>query len=349
MAILTILGWIGDAFAPTLLNKAPLLLLVCNPRLRNLVLVSPMVEFVPFVAVAVGRLVISDPLFYWFGRRYGDGAIRWMERRFGAGASPVLWLEKAFRKAAWPVVALIPNNMICLLAGATRMSWPAFAIVNLAGTFVRILGVRWIGVGVLRTDPLVQRVDRRQPPGAHGDHVRPHVPARRRARPAAARTRSRRRPSSRPSSVPTTASRNRDPALAAREDGAVKNVLGGTLEPCGFDPLTGFYRDGCCSTGGDDPGVHVVCARMTAEFLAFSQAQGNDLSTPMPEHGFPGLQPGDRWCLCAARWQDAFEAGRRPARLPRGDPHPGARVVLGRRAAPARARPARTLNRAPRH
>ena len=90
------------------------------------------------------------------------------------------------------------------------------------------------------------------------------------------------------------------------------NVLGGPLEPCGFDPLTGFYRDGCCSTGGDDPGVHVVCARMTAEFLAFSQAQGNDLSTPMPDHGFPGLVPGDRWCLCAPRWQDAFEAGVAP-------------------------------------
>ena len=118
---------------------------MCNPRLRNLVLVSPMVDFVPFVVVAVGRLVISDPLFYWFGRRYGDGAIRWMERRFGAGAAPVLWAEKAFRKAAWPAVALVPNNIICLLAGATRMNWPALAIVNVTGTFVRILGVRWIG------------------------------------------------------------------------------------------------------------------------------------------------------------------------------------------------------------
>jgi hypothetical protein len=89
-----------------------------------------------------------------------------------------------------------------------------------------------------------------------------------------------------------------------------KNVLGADLEPCGFDPLTGFYRDGCCETGGDDAGVHVVCARVTAEFLEFSRAQGNDLTTPQP--GFAGLQPGDQWCLCASRWQEAFEAGAAP-------------------------------------
>jgi uncharacterized protein len=91
-----------------------------------------------------------------------------------------------------------------------------------------------------------------------------------------------------------------------------KNVLGEELQPCGFDPLTGFYRDGCCHTGVEDAGVHVVCAQMTAEFLDFSNAQGNDLSTPMPAHGFPGLQPGDRWCLCASRWHEAFEAGVAP-------------------------------------
>jgi uncharacterized protein len=91
-----------------------------------------------------------------------------------------------------------------------------------------------------------------------------------------------------------------------------KNVLGNDLEPCGFDPLTGFYRDGCCNTGAEDIGVHVVCAQMTDEFLAFSQARGNDLSTPMPAAGFPGLQAGDRWCLCASRWQEAFEAGVAP-------------------------------------
>ncbi|HEY3832566.1 MAG TPA: DUF2237 domain-containing protein [Acidimicrobiia bacterium] len=89
-----------------------------------------------------------------------------------------------------------------------------------------------------------------------------------------------------------------------------KNVLGTDLEPCGFDPVTGFYRNGCCDTGADDVGVHVVCAVMTADFLEFSAAAGNDLSTPQP--GFAGLQPGDSWCLCASRWQEAFEAGHAP-------------------------------------
>ena len=91
-----------------------------------------------------------------------------------------------------------------------------------------------------------------------------------------------------------------------------RNVLGDELEPCGLDPLTGFYRDGCCETGADDMGVHVVCAEMTEEFLAFSLEVGNDLVTPHPEYGFPGLRPGDRWCLCASRWQEAFEAGVAP-------------------------------------
>lgn len=90
------------------------------------------------------------------------------------------------------------------------------------------------------------------------------------------------------------------------------NVLGTELVPCSTDPMTGFYRDGCCTTGGGDMGVHVVCAQMTAEFLAYTQAQGNDLSTPVPAFQFPGLKPGDRWCLCAARWQEALEAGVAP-------------------------------------
>lgn len=91
-----------------------------------------------------------------------------------------------------------------------------------------------------------------------------------------------------------------------------KNVFGEPLAPCGRDPLTGFYRDGCCNTGYDDVGIHVVCAQVTREFLAFSRARGNDLSTPAPEIGFPGLAPGDRWCLCAARWKEAFDAGVAP-------------------------------------
>jgi len=90
-----------------------------------------------------------------------------------------------------------------------------------------------------------------------------------------------------------------------------RNVLGGDLETCSLDPLTGWYRNGCCDTGGDDLGVHVVCAQVTDEFLAFSKAQGNDLSTPQP--GFAGLVAGDRWCLCASRWQEALDAGAAPA------------------------------------
>lgn len=92
-----------------------------------------------------------------------------------------------------------------------------------------------------------------------------------------------------------------------------RNVLGGELEPCSRDPATGFYRTGCCETGPDDLGMHTVCAVMTQAFLAFSKSRGNDLSTPNPEHGFPGLKPGDRWCLCALRWKEAFDAGAAPA------------------------------------
>lgn len=91
-----------------------------------------------------------------------------------------------------------------------------------------------------------------------------------------------------------------------------RNVLGEPLQSCSEDPLTGFYRDGCCNVGPDDLGVHSVCVRVSAEFLAFSKARGNDLSTPMPQFGFAGLKPGDQWCLCAARWQEAFEAGMAP-------------------------------------
>jgi hypothetical protein len=90
------------------------------------------------------------------------------------------------------------------------------------------------------------------------------------------------------------------------------NVFGEPLQPCSEDPLTGFYRDGCCRTGPDDPGRHVVCVEVTREFLAFSRARGNDLSTPVKAYGFPGLKPGDRWCLCALRWKEAFDAGMAP-------------------------------------
>ena len=89
----------------------------------------------------------------------------------------------------------------------------------------------------------------------------------------------------------------------------VKNVLGTDLESCSTNPMTGFFRDGCCNTGPDDRGLHLVCAVMTDEFLAFSKSVGNDLSTPMPEFGFGGLKHGDRWCLCVTRWKEALERG----------------------------------------
>lgn len=91
-----------------------------------------------------------------------------------------------------------------------------------------------------------------------------------------------------------------------------KNVLGGKLATCSLSPKTGFYRDGCCKTGAQDVGTHTVCAVMTAEFLEFSRGRGNDLITPRPEFDFPGLKPGDKWCLCASRWREAFDAGCAP-------------------------------------
>jgi len=95
-------------------------------------------------------------------------------------------------------------------------------------------------------------------------------------------------------------------------DSTVKNVLGQPLECCCTSPVTGFFRDGFCQTGPQDMGVHVVCARVTEEFLAYTRDRGNDLSTPMPAYNFPGLKPGDRWCLCASRWKEALDAGVAP-------------------------------------
>ncbi|MEM6911396.1 MAG: DUF2237 domain-containing protein [Verrucomicrobiota bacterium] len=96
-----------------------------------------------------------------------------------------------------------------------------------------------------------------------------------------------------------------------------ENIFGEALEPCGFDPKTGFFRDGYCHTCGEDTGQHTVCAVLTAEFLQFSRARGNDLETPRPEFQFPGLKPGDRWCLCLGRWIEAREAGKAPQVVPR--------------------------------
>ena len=100
--------------------------------------------------------------------------------------------------------------------------------------------------------------------------------------------------------------------MTTRYDETALNVLGQELLPCSNAPLTGFFRNGCCETGPDDLGLHTVCAVMTAEFLAFSRRAGNDLSTPRPDLQFPGLKPGDRWCLCAPRWKEALDAGAAP-------------------------------------
>lgn len=94
------------------------------------------------------------------------------------------------------------------------------------------------------------------------------------------------------------------------------NILGTELKNCSTNPMTGFFRDGHCRTRSDDAGRHVVCARMTAAFLDFTRSRGNDLSTPLPAYNFPGLKPGDRWCLCALRWKEAYEAGVAPPVIP---------------------------------
>jgi hypothetical protein len=100
--------------------------------------------------------------------------------------------------------------------------------------------------------------------------------------------------------------------MTIRYDQAARNVLGGELASCSTAPLTGFFRNGCCETGPEDVGQHTVCAVMTAEFLRFSYLAGNDLTTPNPQFGFPGLKPGDRWCLCGPRWKEALDAGFAP-------------------------------------
>ena len=109
-----------------------------------------------------------------------------------------------------------------------------------------------------------------------------------------------------------SSSPTRPPRNPAPKPPQAKNVLGGELKSCSEQPMTGFFRDGCCNTDANDMGAHTVCAELTEEFLHFSKEAGNDLSTPRPEFAFPGLKPGDRWCLCAARWVEAFEAGAAP-------------------------------------
>lgn len=105
------------------------------------------------------------------------------------------------------------------------------------------------------------------------------------------------------------------------------NVLGAELEECGTNPITGYFRDGCCNTDAHDRGSHTVCVKITKAFLEFSRSQGNDLMTPVPEFNFPGLKEGDRWCLCASRWNDAFEAGVAPRVMLRATHQASLRIV----------------------
>jgi len=128
---------------------------------------------------------------------------------------------------------------------------------------------------------------------------------------------------------------------------APRNVLGDRLEDCSIKPMTGFFRDGCCNTGPEDIGSHTVCAVMTAAFLEFSKSRGNDLSTPMPQYGFPGLTPGDCWCLCAPRWQEALEAGHAAPRGLAGYSRRRPRPLLARRSQAFRPGPRLTSTIAP--
>jgi uncharacterized protein len=115
-----------------------------------------------------------------------------------------------------------------------------------------------------------------------------------------------------PAAAPTEHLLSLEPRNFGRGPRPSRNVFGGTLETCSLKPMTGFFRNGCCDTSAEDTGSHTVCVVLTAGFLDFSRERGNDLSTPVPAFGFPGLKPGDRWCLCAPRWQEAFEANHAP-------------------------------------
>jgi membrane protein DedA with SNARE-associated domain len=144
IALVAIASSVGEALAPTLVVDAPLLLVGLVPRNRYLVLAAPQLAFWPFLLVGMVRLALTDPLFYLFGRQYGDRAIAWTERRVGAPGS-VRRLEGWFRRAAYPVVAIAPNNLVCVLAGATGMSVGGFLLANLGGTAARMVLIWFLG------------------------------------------------------------------------------------------------------------------------------------------------------------------------------------------------------------
>ena len=156
VACVAIVSSVGDAISPTLVVEEPLLLEALVPRNRYLVLVAPQLDFWPFFLVGLVRLALTDPLFYLFGRWYGDAAITWTERRLGAPGS-VRRLEHWFRRAAYPIVAIAPNNIVCVLAGAAGMSVPGFLVANLGGTAVRMILIWWIGD--VFSEPLLDVID----------------------------------------------------------------------------------------------------------------------------------------------------------------------------------------------
>src|SRR5262245_22203790 len=156
VACIAVVSSVGDAISPTLVVEEPLLLEALVPRNRYLVLVAPQLDFWPFFLVGMVRLMLTDPLFYLFGRWYGDSAITWTERRLGAPGS-VRRLESWFRRAAYPIVAVAPNNIVCVLAGAAGMSVAGFLVANLGGTAVRMILIWWIGD--VFSEPLLDVID----------------------------------------------------------------------------------------------------------------------------------------------------------------------------------------------
>jgi membrane protein DedA with SNARE-associated domain len=152
----SIASWVGDALSPTLLVDSPLLLVLLVPRLRFLILAAPQVAFIPFFLVAVIRLLLTDPLFFLFGYRYGEAGIRWVEKTSGAPGA-LSWVERWFRRAAYPLVALLPNNLICVLSGAAGMNVPTFMVLNLGGTAIRVALIWWLGD--VFSEPLLEIVD----------------------------------------------------------------------------------------------------------------------------------------------------------------------------------------------
>jgi membrane protein DedA with SNARE-associated domain len=156
IALIAVASSVGEALAPTLVVDAPLLLVALVPRNRYLVFAAPQLAFWPFFLVGMIRLALTDPLFYLFGRRYGDAAIHWTERRVGAPGS-VRRLEQWFRRAAYPVVAIAPNSLVCVLAGASGMSVRGFLVTNLGGTAARMVLIWWLG-GVF-SEPLLDVVE----------------------------------------------------------------------------------------------------------------------------------------------------------------------------------------------